>query len=170
MQCGVRTRAYIIGRLCSSGEASGPVLLPYYTCTQSHCHISMAERRLACPCCAHLAKKLLRHIHLLHFGTAGLTSLKCNLDGCQRTFINFTVFRNHVYQFHSDGQLQTVPATDTLNPSSGHCGDPSDISDPKIDSLSTSEDDTSVDQIAAALYINSASTELREPKRTFIIS
>ena len=88
---------------------------PIYTSLAQH--YSMDQRSgsrcaLACPCCVHSAKKvvdLFRHIRLLHFGTPGFTSLKCNLEGCQRTFRKFTVFRNHIYQIHSDSQLLQPP-------------------------------------------------------------
>ena len=130
---------------------------------REHCSVNSAHRctvftatsmdqrsGLACPC-AHLTKKLvdlLRHIRLLHFGTPGFTSLKCNLDGCQRTFRKFTVFRNHIYQIHSDSQLlQLAPETDTRTPSPSpfvHDDDPPHFY-PELDGLSSEsdEDDTS---------------------------
>ena len=103
---------------------------------------SGSRRALVCPC-AHSEKKLvdlLRHIHLLHFGTPGFTALKCNLDGCQRTFKKFTVFRNHIYQIHSDSQL-LQPETDTSPSPSLHDDDPPHFH-PELDGLSD-EDDTS---------------------------
>ena len=103
---------------------------------------SGARRALACPCCAHSEKKLvdlLGHIRLLHFGMPGFTSLKCNLDGFQRTFKKFTVFRNHIYQIHSDSKLlQSEIDTRTPSPSpspSLHDDDPPRFH-PKLDGLS----------------------------------
>lgn len=78
---------------------------------------------------------LLHHIRLLNFGTPGFTTLKCNLDICQRSFMKFTVFRNHVYQFHANGQLQSVQATDMLTPSD-HGENPPNIY-PEIEGLET---------------------------------
>lgn len=114
-----------------------------------------SRRALACPCCAHSEKKLvdlLRHIRLLHFGTPGFTTLKCNLDGCHRTFKKFTVFRNHIYQIHSDSQL-LQPETDTRTPSpspSLHDDDPPHFH-PELDGLSSEsdEDDTSTNTASA---------------------
>ena len=115
---------------------------------------------LTCPCCAHSEKKLvdlLRHIRLLHFGTPGFTSLKCNLDGCQRTFRKFTVFRNHIYQIHSDSQLlQPAPATDTRTPSpspSVHDDDPPH-SYPELDGLSSESDDGDTSSSASGYDID----------------
>ena len=98
--------------------------------------------------CAHLAKKLvdfLRHIRLLHFRTPWFTSLKCNLEGCQRTFRKFTVFRNHIYQIHSDSQLLQPPTdTRTSSPSPSVHDNPPHFY-PELDGLSSEsdEDDTS---------------------------
>ena len=113
---------------------------------------------LACPCCAHSEKKLvdlLRHIRLLHFGTPGFTTLKCNLDGCQRTFRKFTVYRNHIYQIHSDSQL-LQPATDTRTPSPSPSihGDDPPLFYPELDGLSSESDEDDTSSPASAYDIN----------------
>lgn len=59
----------------------------------------------ACLSCGHFVKSLsdvLRHVRLLHFGTPGFTTLKCNLEGCNRSFKKYAVFRNHIYEYHSN--------------------------------------------------------------------
>ena len=59
----------------------------------------------ACPRCGYFVKSLsdvLRHVCLLHFGTPGFTTLKCNLEGCHRSFKKYAVFRNHIYEYNSN--------------------------------------------------------------------
>ena len=59
----------------------------------------------SCPCCGRSAKTLtdlLRHVRLFHFGTPGFRTLQCNLDGCMRSFKKYAVFRNHIYEYHSN--------------------------------------------------------------------
>ena len=71
----------------------------------------------ACPCCGRFAKSLsdlLRHVRLMHFGTPGFTTLKCNLEGGHRTFSKYAVFRNHIYEYHLNKLENRQPvATDT---------------------------------------------------------
>ena len=72
----------------------------------------------ACPSCGRFAKSLtdlLRHVRLMHFGTPGFTAMKCNLEGCHRTFRKYAVFRNHIYNYHSK-KLHDVAPVDVPNP------------------------------------------------------
>ena len=79
-------------------------------CERGACH--------ACPCCGSFAKSLsdvLRHVRLMHFGTPGFTTLKCNLEGCQRSFRKYAVFRNHIYEYHSN-KIDNIPAPGVTEP------------------------------------------------------
>lgn len=134
---------------------------------------SVSRSALACPCCAHSAKKLvdlLRHIRLLHFGTPGFTSLKCNLDGCQRTFKKFTVFRNHIYQIHSDSQL-LQSTTDTHSPSpspSVHEDDPPHFY-PELDGLSSESEEDDTSSPASAYDINHSIRSMQKAAAIWIL-
>lgn len=58
---------------------------------------------------------LLSHVRLVHSSEPGF-SIQCNLQGCRRTFKNFTTFRNHIYNFHglateTDQETETADAS-----------------------------------------------------------
>lgn len=53
---------------------------------------------------------LLFHIKFAHAHEPGFT-VQCNLQGCKRTFKNFSTFRNHVYCFHEGIELGAVSDT-----------------------------------------------------------
>ena len=65
---------------------------------------------LTCPLCPgfQLPKlsELLTHIRIAHADQPGFM-IQCNLEGCQRTFKKFSVFRNHVYALHNTGALDS---------------------------------------------------------------
>ena len=48
---------------------------------------------------------LLKHTRHVHSHQPGF-QVTCGLSGCQRTFRNFSVYRNHVYEFH--GELEPI--------------------------------------------------------------
>lgn len=58
---------------------------------------------------------LLTHIRLIHADDPNFR-MQCNLQGCRQTFRKFTVFRNHVYQFHDQQGLsdEETPEVGTL--------------------------------------------------------
>ena len=60
---------------------------------------------LSCQICGALnlptLSMLLSHIKIMHACEPGF-SVQCNLQGCKRTFRNFSTFRNHVYTFHDE--------------------------------------------------------------------
>lgn len=69
------------------------------------------ESVASCPCCGRFARTLcdlLRHVRLLHFGTPGFTNLTCNIDGCKKRFRKYTVFRNHIYDYHANKIQQNI--------------------------------------------------------------
>ena len=57
----------------------------------------------SCPICGAVnlpsLSMLLSHIRVIHSSEPGF-SIQCNLQGCRRTFKNFSTFRNHTYSFH----------------------------------------------------------------------
>lgn len=56
-----------------------------------------------CPLClSKLASRsvLMTHMRLEHADDPGFL-VQCNLQGCKRTFRKFTVYRNHIYQYHN---------------------------------------------------------------------
>lgn len=74
----------------------------------------------SCPCCGRYStslKDLLRHVRLIHFGTPGFRILKCNLDGCRKTFRKYAVFRNHVYEYHANKLEDVAIEEETVIPS-----------------------------------------------------
>ena len=80
--------------------------------------MSASTYQYACPSCGRFAdslSNLLRHVRLMHFGAPGFTTMKCNLEGCHRTFRKYAVFRNHIYNYHSK-KLEDTARVDTLNP------------------------------------------------------
>ena len=44
---------------------------------------------------------LLKHIRQVHSHQPGF-NITCSLSGCQRKFHNFAVYRNHIYDYHTD--------------------------------------------------------------------
>ena len=57
----------------------------------------------SCPNCSlsvfPTLKVLLRHIHLLHADQECFT-IRCDFQGCSRTFTNLRSFENHIYTYH----------------------------------------------------------------------
>lgn len=49
------------------------------------------------------------HMRLMHADEPQFV-IQCNMQGCQRTFRNFTVYRNHVYAFHDTSVLDQDPS------------------------------------------------------------
>ena len=41
--------------------------------------------------------------------------MKCNLEGCHRTFRKYAVFRNHIYDYHSN-KLEDIARVDAVTP------------------------------------------------------
>ena len=61
--------------------------------------------------------------------------MKCNLEGCHRTFRKYAVFRNHIYNYHSN-KLEDAGRADILDPDTActtsetsHAIDPTFISE-----------------------------------------
>ena len=48
---------------------------------------------------------LLTHIRLEHADQPNF-QIQCNLQGCKQTFKKFTVYRNHIYQYHDADQIE----------------------------------------------------------------
>ena len=122
---------------------------------------STSESRVghACPCCGSYAKSLsdlLRHVRLLHFGTPGFTTLKCNLEGCHRSFRRYAVFRNHIYEYHSN-KLEDVSVPAVGEPDSLHC--PGTLTEDSDDDPADSDfgsDLTTISQVTPADYMQRA--------------
>ena len=55
---------------------------------------------------------LLTHIRLVHADQPNF-QIQCNMQGCSRTFRKFTVYRNHLYQFHDTQTLECTTITET---------------------------------------------------------
>ena len=78
------------------------------------------------------------------FGVPGFKTMKCNLEGCHRTFRKYAVFRNHIYNYHSN-KLEEAGRADILDPltacstqETSHAVDPTFISEkepPGMDDL-----------------------------------
>ena len=64
---------------------------------------------LLCPLCADVQTatltQLLSHIRLSHADSPDFL-IQCNLQGCKRTFRNFTVYRNHIYSYHDTVSIE----------------------------------------------------------------
>ena len=60
-------------------------------------------------------KYLLKHIRQVHVHKQYFR-ITCHLSGCTRVIHTFEVFRNHVYDFHSDSETMptTVSSTDDV--------------------------------------------------------
>ena len=58
-------------------------------------------------CNLHSISVLLTHIRVTHSNEADF-SIRCNLQGCQRTFKNFNTFRNHIYNFHDSTEVNAT--------------------------------------------------------------
>lgn len=75
-----------------------------------------------CPVCYsifHTISYLLTHIRLLHADQPNF-QIQCNLQGCKRTFRKFSVYRNHIYQFHdtkdvSEEQRDDSPESNAID-------------------------------------------------------
>ena len=82
----------------------------------------MATQELSYPLCSftsHLklnVTNFLKHIKLFHAHQAGF-KLTCGIHGCQRTFINFRTFENHVSAMHrcTHDPSSTEAVIDTCN-------------------------------------------------------
>ena len=63
---------------------------------------------LTCPMCGGVSfsafHQFMTHMRLIHADEPQFM-IQCNLQGCQRTFRNFSVYRNHVYAFHDTSML-----------------------------------------------------------------
>lgn len=99
------------------------------------------------------------HLKLIHSNEPNFC-IRCNLEGCQRTFKNFYTYRNHVYSMHS--QLQsTDPLCEDLETTSNHAQD-SDI--PETDLAATLETENDFERnsliLEAANDINQSSTSI----------
>lgn len=121
----------------------------------NHAEIIMATRELSCPLCSltsHLklnVTNFLKHIKLFHAHQAGF-KLTCGIDGCQRTFINFRTFENHVSAMHrsahdspsTEAGMDTVCNADTGVSSLPECADFNEVetSDESEVDFETSED------------------------------
>lgn len=57
---------------------------------------------------------LLSHIRLTHAFEPGFI-VQCHLQGCKRTFRNFSTFRNHLYNFHKGVESVVDDATAPIN-------------------------------------------------------
>ncbi len=58
---------------------------------------------LLCPFVAPTLKYLLKHLRQVHAHQPGF-NITCCLSGCQRKFRTFEVFRNHIYEAHSESE------------------------------------------------------------------
>ena len=124
----------------------------------------MATQELSCPLCSltsHLELNItnfLKHIKLFHAHQAGF-KLTCGIHGCQRTFINFRTFKNHVSAMHrsthdpssTEAVIDTCNNEDTEFSSLPECADFNEVetSDESEEEFQTTEDPpTSQDPVA----------------------
>ena len=85
-----------------------------------------------CSTASHLrlqVKEYLQHIKLFHAHQPDF-KITCGISGCQRTFINFGTFCDHVYDVHSDSTSTTEPfEVDSVNEISVDCNEDHIIND-----------------------------------------
>lgn len=64
----------------------------------------------------------LKHIRQAHSHQPGF-NIVCSLSGCPRQFRNFAVYRNHVYDFHSESERTVQITTSSVNENEEPGGD-----------------------------------------------
>ena len=76
-----------------------------------------------CPHCAASGfsnlSALLRHIRITHADDPSII-FRCNLQGCQRSFKKFTVYRNHIYTYHNLSTIDEATNSDEAANADGH--------------------------------------------------
>lgn len=108
--------------------------------------MSSSTCNYACPSCGKFVDSLtnlLRHVRLMHFGVPGFKTMKCNLEGCHRTFRKYAVFRNHIYNYHSNKLEDAGRADITVcsTPETSHAVDPTFISEDELPGMDDLDSD-----------------------------
>ena len=89
----------------------------------------------SCPVCFDKLSNLqhlLTHIRLVHADDPNFR-VQCNYQGCRQTFRKFTVYRNHIYQYHNSVEIEQGEEDDDEHDDNEH-GGPGDLVDSDDDS------------------------------------
>lgn len=123
---------------------------------------------VTCPLCASCFANLsifMTHLKLIHSNEHNF-NIRCNLQGCQRTFVNFHTYRNHVYSMHSrsidiceDNESRSTHIQDISENDSINTAETAEVSSEINLSALEPDDDLQINSLSAAgnhIYIHVA--------------